>query len=120
MPFQEAKSSAAEMIFNTVFYAGCFLGLLFFHTGLSGLDKTSREPEKMLLMLGGFIAADPGIFALLAHLAGFPAAVGIKDIILYWPFVFASLALYLRDEKTPKKAAGKGAVLTDNFMSNGL
>ena len=66
-------------------------------------------------MLGGFIAADLGIFALLAHLAGFPAAVGIKDIILYWSFVFASLALYLRDEKTPKKAAGKGAVLAVNF-----
>ncbi|MGI6668881.1 MAG: ABC transporter permease [Acetivibrionales bacterium] len=120
VPFQEAKSGAAEIIFNVIFYTGCFLGLLFFYTGLAGLKKTCREPGKMLLVFGGFIVADLLIFVLLAYLAGFPAVVGLKDIILYWAFIFTNLTLCLHDEQSHEKIGGKGKTPADNFVSDRL
>ena len=64
--------------------------------------------------------ADLLIFVLLAYLAGFPAVVGLKDIILYWAFIFTNLTLCLHDEQSHEKIGGKGKTPADNFVSDRL
>lgn len=97
--FREMETNAAEAALNWIFYAGCFSGIIFFYTGLSGFRRMKIAAEKALLMCGGFLAADLGIFVLLALFTGLPGAVDLKGIILFWSFVVANLVLFLPEEK---------------------
>lgn len=99
VPFRAMASNAAEAAFNWIFYTGCFAGILFFYTGLSWVKKTKIPAEKALLACGGFLAADLGIFALLALLTGLPCVVDPKGIILFWSFVFTNLVLFLPESE---------------------
>lgn len=96
VPFQEVSSNVAQTISNQIFHFGCFLGLLLFYTGLTGLTRHHKQglmPEKLFLVFGVFLVADLVIFALLAHLAGLSAVIELKGIIIYWSFVFANIVL---------------------------
>ncbi len=116
VPFQEVKSNVAETIFYQIFYTGCFLGLLLFYTGLIGLTGFHKEDiklEKLILVFGGFLVGDLIIFTLITLLTGLPAVICLKDIIIYWSFVFVNIVLFsLKAKKTIKVTEAVGEAET--------
>jgi hypothetical protein len=106
VPFQEIKSNAAEAIFNQIFHVGGLLGLLLLYTGVAGLHKEESRPEKLLLIFGGFLAAALVVFLLLSLLTGLPALVGLKEIIIFWSFIYVNILLFSSNDKKMARETG--------------
>lgn len=92
-PFPEVRAGIMENLLNRVFYISFLSGALLFPAGLVWSRKEENTPERCMIAGGIFAVADTAILLLLSHVAGLPVRMDLKELVVFWAFLFTSFLL---------------------------